>query len=52
MLLKDADLIVAVGKQVRMMSLTESQLGVAGEQTFKVSLWTAFGQIRVSHVDA
>ena len=36
MLIKDADLIVAVGKQVRMMSLTEPQLSTAGEQTFKV----------------
>lgn len=36
MLIKDADLIVAVGKQVRMTSLTESQLSTAGEQTFKV----------------
>ena len=36
MLIKDADLIVAVGKQLRMTSLTESQLSAAGEQTFKV----------------
>ena len=36
MLIKDADLIVAVGNQVRMTSLTESQLSAAGEQTFKV----------------
>lgn len=36
MLIKDADLIVAVGKQLRMTSLTESQLSPAGEQTFKV----------------
>jgi len=36
MLIKDADLVVAVGKQVRMTSLTESQLGTAGERTFKV----------------
>jgi len=38
MLVKDADLIVAVGKQVRMSSLTESQLSATGEQTFKV-MW-------------
>lgn len=38
MLIKDADLIVAVGKQVRMTSLTESQLSDAGEQTFKVGV--------------
>lgn len=36
MLIKDADLIVAIGKQVRMTSLTESQLSTTGEQTFKV----------------
>ena len=36
MLIKDADLIVAVGKQVRMTSLTESQLNTTGEKTFKV----------------
>lgn len=36
MLIKDADLIVAAGKRVRMTSLTESQLSAAGEQTFKV----------------
>ena len=36
MLIKDADLIVAIGKQVRMTSLTESQLSTAGEQNFKV----------------
>jgi hypothetical protein len=36
MLIKDADLIVAVGKQVRMTSLTESQLSTAGERSFKV----------------
>ena len=36
MLIKDADLIVAVGKQVRMTSLTESRLTPAGERTFKV----------------
>jgi len=36
MLVKDADLIVAVGKQVRMTSLTESQLSTSGEQSFKV----------------
>jgi len=38
MLIKDADLIVAVGKQVRMTSLTESQPSTAGEKTFKVRL--------------
>ena len=37
MLIKDADLIVAVGKQVRMTSLTESQLSTTGEQSFKVT---------------
>jgi hypothetical protein len=37
MLIKDTDLVVAVGEQVRMTSLTESQLSAAGEQTFKVS---------------
>lgn len=36
MLIKDADLIVAVGKQVRMTSLTEPQPSTAGDQTFKV----------------
>ena len=36
MLIKDADLIVAVGEQVRMTSLTEAQLSPTGEQTFKV----------------
>ena len=36
MLIKDADLIVAVGKQVRVTSLTESQPSTPGEQTFKV----------------
>lgn len=36
MLVKDADLIVAVGKQIRMTSLTESQPSATGEQTFKV----------------
>ena len=36
MLIKDADLIVAVGNQVRMTSLTESQLSTAGERAFKV----------------
>ena len=36
MLVKDADLIVAVGKQVRMASLTESQSSTTGEQSFKV----------------
>jgi len=36
MLVKDADLVVAVGKQVRMTSLTESQLSSTGEQSFKV----------------
>jgi len=48
MLIKDADLVVAVGKQVRMTSLTESQLGTAGEQTFKVGGRT-YGRIRVPH---
>ena len=48
MLIKDADLIVAVGKQVRMMSLTESQLGAHGEQTFKVR-FTSHG-VRVPHI--
>ena len=36
MLIKDADLIVAVGNQVRMMSLTEPQPNTARERTFKV----------------
>jgi len=36
MLVKDADIIVAVGEQVRMTSLTESQLSTTGEQSFKV----------------
>jgi len=36
MLVKDTDLIVTVGKQVRMTSLTESQFSTTGEQTFKV----------------
>jgi hypothetical protein len=36
MLIKDADLIVAVGKEVRMTSLTEFQLSASGGQTFKV----------------
>ncbi|KAF9782863.1 hypothetical protein BJ322DRAFT_1073133 [Thelephora terrestris] len=35
MLIKDADLIVAVGKEVRMTSLTEFQLSASGGQTFK-----------------
>lgn len=38
MLIKDADLIVAVGKQVRMTSLIESQSSTAEEQTFKVTI--------------
>lgn len=36
MLIKDADLIVAVGKQVRMTLLTDSPLSATEEQTFKV----------------
>ena len=42
MLIKDADLIVAVEKQVRMTSLTESQPSTPGEQTFKVRWTTAW----------
>ena len=38
MLVKDADLIVAVGKQVRMMSLTESRLDTTGSRTFNVGV--------------
>ena len=48
MIIKDADLIVAVGKQVRMTSLTESQLSAAGEQTFKVR-WMAEYALYLSH---
>lgn len=36
MLIKDADLIVAVGKEIRMTSLTEFQLSASEEQAFKV----------------
>lgn len=49
MIIKDADLIVAVGKQVRMTSLTESQLSAAGEHTFKVlSIGTKRANTRLS----
>lgn len=39
MLLKDADLIVAAGREIRMTSLGESKLGRSTRQTFKVCIF-------------
>ena len=51
MLIKDADLIVAVGKEIRMTSLTEFQLSASEDQGFKVrksrNVWDQY----VSHVN-
>ena len=51
MLIKDADLIVAVGKEIRMTSLTEFQLSASEDQGFKVrksrNVWDQY----VSHAN-
>lgn len=42
MLIKDADLVVAIGKSIRMTSLTDSRLNANSKQSYKVCFHSMF----------